>query len=94
MIQVSPLLQKKKEKRKKEGLLGSENNFYFQHHFCLKLVSNLHKIFLCIEWHQKPTVCTYFYHSLLKVEKTLAIFATATFLLFLESPGPTLYIAW
>ena len=40
------------------------------------------------------TYSVYFYHSLLKVEKTLAIFAAATFLLFLESPGPTLYIAW
>ena len=26
--------------------------------FMAKLVSNLHKIFLCIAWHQKPTLCS------------------------------------
>ena len=39
--------------------MGFENNFNgicFYHHFKFKLVSNLCKNFLCIAWHQKPTV--------------------------------------
>ena len=42
----------------RKGLVGSENNFkgiYFHHHFYLK-TGVKSKNFLCITWHQKPTV--------------------------------------